>query len=116
MRKLLLVMAILFITVSAIAQNRTVSGKVTDDKGAGVPGVTVMVKGTTNGTTTDAQGNYKLTVPASAKTLVFSSASFGTKEQTLGSSNSVNISLSNKEDALSEVVVTSFGIKRDKKT
>lgn len=117
MRKLLsLVMAMLFITVSVIAQNRTVSGKVTDEKGAGVPGVTVMVKGTTNGTTTDAQGNYKLTVPASAKTLVFSSASFGTKEQTLGSSNSVNISLSNKEDALSEVVVTSFGIKRDKKT
>ena len=64
----ILTMLSLFVLVAfASAQTRTVSGKVTDSKGDGVPSATVLVKGTTTGTTTKADGTYSLVVPASAK-------------------------------------------------
>jgi len=110
-----------FLTLCTIFQlsaqsGRTVSGKITDDKGAGISGVSVLVKGSTTGTTTDAAGEYKLTVSSKAQTLIFSALNYGTKEVSIGSSSTVSTSLSVKEDNLSEVVVTSFGIKRDSKT
>lgn len=118
MRKLLLLCFLLIGALSVVsAQNsRTITGKITDDKGAAIAGANVLVKGSKIGTTADAEGNFKLTTPSTAKTLVFSALNFGTKEITLGASNSVSASLSNTDDNLSEVVVTSFGIKRDKKT
>ena len=71
MRKLLLlVMVILLCAGSAMAQ-RTITGKVTDDKGNAVPNATVMVKGTSLGTTTKMDGSYSIAVPASGKILVF---------------------------------------------
>ncbi|MEN9684713.1 MAG: Enterobactin outer-rane receptor [Bacteroidota bacterium] len=118
MRKVLfLCFLTLLAATQLVAQNaRTVSGKITDDKGAGIAGVTVLVKGTTTGTTTDAGGNYKLSVPPKAQTLTFSALNFAAKEVNLGSSTTINTILSAKDDNLTEVVVTSFGIKRDKKT
>ncbi|MBS4042880.1 MAG: SusC/RagA family TonB-linked outer membrane protein [Chitinophagaceae bacterium] len=117
MRKLLSILAGFALLIStAQAQNRTISGKVTDEKGAGIAGVTVTVKGTTSGTTTGTDGSYSFSAPSTAKTLVFSAVNFATKEQAIGNSNSVSVSLTSQDDALSEVVVTSFGIKRDKKT
>ncbi len=98
------------------AQTRTITGKVTDDKGNGIPGVSVSVKGSSAGAISDATGNYSLSVPQNAKTLVFSSVNFSNREHNLGSSNSLSVSLSSKDESLTEVVVTSFGIKRDKKT
>ena len=118
MRKFLFLCFLTFCTIFQLSaqSGRTISGKITDEKGAGISGVSVLVKGTTTGTTTDATGEYKLTVPAKAQTLVFSALNFGTKELSIGSASNVSTSLSTKEENLSEVVVTSFGIKRDSKT
>ena len=92
---------------------RTVTGKVTDDQGKPLPNVTVLVKGTTSGTTTSAEGTYSLTVPSSAKALVFSSVNYESVEMTLGGKTSVNVSLVTTEKALTEVVIT--GYTREKK-
>ena len=97
------------------AQDRQVKGKVSDETtNAGLPGVAVKVKGTTKGTTTDSDGNYKINVGSNA-TLVFSSVGFGTKEMAVGSASELNISVSENVNSLDEVVVTALGISRDKK-
>lgn len=71
MRKLFLLLGgIVFFAVSALAQ-RTISGKVTDDKGNPLQNVSVVPKGTTSGTVTDADGNYKISVPEKSKSLIF---------------------------------------------
>jgi TonB-linked SusC/RagA family outer membrane protein len=118
MRKFFFLCFLLIGALSVVsAQNsRTITGKITDDKGAGIASATVIVKGSQVGTTADAEGNFKLTVPSSAKTLVISALNFSSKEISLGASNSVSASLSSADDNLSDVVVTSFGIKRDAKT
>lgn len=105
-----------FLSVVSAQNSRTITGKITDDKGASIAGANILVKGSQIGTTADAEGNFKLTLPANAKVLVFSALNFGSKEITLGASNLVSATLSILDDNLSEVVVTSFGIKRDKKT
>nr|GFD10226.1 hypothetical protein [Tanacetum cinerariifolium] len=86
-----------------------VSGRVTDTKGAGLPGVTVLVKGTTNGTSTDADGNFSLSVPENS-TLVFSSVGFKTQELAItGATSTIAIRLSDDQQALNEVVVVGYG-------
>ncbi|HEX8532184.1 MAG TPA: carboxypeptidase-like regulatory domain-containing protein, partial [Cytophagales bacterium] len=80
-----------------------VSGRVTDDNGGGIPGVSVLVKGTTNGTTTDEDGRYKLTAPDNA-TLVFSFIGYVTEEVALGNRSQVDVQLVTDIKALSEVV------------
>ena len=96
------------------AQNRTITGKVTDEKGGGVAGVSVTVKGSTTGTTSGADGSYSLSVPTNAKVLVFTSVNFSTEEKNIGTSNTVSVSLTSKEDALSEVVVVGYGVQQKK--
>ena len=96
MRQKLTLLA-LFLSVFALgvtAQDRTVSGKVTssDDKST-VPGVSVVVVGTTIGTSTDMDGNYRLTVPSGTKSLRFSGVGMKTKEVAVGASNNVDITL-----------------------
>ena len=117
MRKFLcLIMAVIAMTTLSWAQ-RTISGKVTDDKGVPVPNVSIQVKGTQTGTVSGQDGSFSLTVPANAKTLVFSSVGMTTQEVSIGDQASVNVSLRNAAEAnLQEVVVTALGIKRDKKT
>jgi TonB-linked SusC/RagA family outer membrane protein len=113
MRKLtLLLLGIMCIALSSQAQ-RTVTGKVTDDQGKPLPTVSVLVKGTTSGTTTNADGNYSLLVPANAKALVFSFVNFESVEMSLGSKSTINVSMTTTEKALTEVVVT--GYTREKK-
>ena len=100
---------------SAFAQDRTVSGKVTDEgDGSSLPGVTVQVTGTTIGTQTDVNGNYSLTVPVTAKTLKFSFLGFQGQTITIGTSSSVDVSLVTDATQLGEVVVTALGIERRK--
>jgi hypothetical protein len=73
MKKFLLVCFLFVFVLSAWAQERVVSGKVTSsDDGTALPGVNVILKGTTNGTVTDAEGMYKLTIPSGEGTLLFS--------------------------------------------
>ncbi|AMR27618.1 hypothetical protein A0257_11265 [Hymenobacter psoromatis] len=100
-----------------LAQTRAVSGRVTDQKtGEGLPGVTVLVKGTTNGTSTDAEGSFKLTVPQAGATLVFSSIGMNSVERPVGSETTFKVQLSANARELSEVVVTALGIQKDKRT
>jgi TonB-dependent SusC/RagA subfamily outer membrane receptor len=117
MRKLLLLLTgVVFFATQALAQQRTITGKVTDDKGSGVADASVVVKGTTLGTTTKADGTYSIAVPATATTLVFSAVGMPSMEVAIGKNTVVNASLKSEEKALSEVVVTSLGIRRDKKS
>ncbi|HEX6225836.1 MAG TPA: von Willebrand factor type A domain-containing protein [Chryseolinea sp.] len=90
-------------------QSRTITGKVTSaDDGNGIPGVNVLVKGTKNGTTTDASGNYSITLSAHGGTLVFSFIGFETKEVKTGNSGIINVILSPDITALEEVVTTGY--------
>ncbi len=98
------------------AQERTVSGRVTSAEDAtGLPGVNVVVKGTTSGTVTDAEGNYKLSVPPGTQTLVFSFIGLSTSEVPIGDRTTVDVQLSLDVQQLSEVVVTAFGVQQQKK-
>ncbi|MGI4822780.1 MAG: SusC/RagA family TonB-linked outer membrane protein [Janthinobacterium lividum] len=89
-------------------QNVPVTGHVTGTNGEGLPGVTVLVKGTTNGTATDANGNFSLSVPENS-TLVFSSVGFLRQEVPVGSTTTFNISLKDDTQSLKEVVVVGYG-------
>lgn len=101
----------------AWAQTRTISGKVTStDNGSALPGVSVVVKGTTIGTATDANGNYSLQVGKNAKTLVFSFVGMKTVEIPINGRSVINVAMSSSAISVNEVVVTALGISRQKKT
>ena len=108
-------MGVVFFAGQALAQ-RTVTGKVTDEKGNPLGNVSVLVRGTTTGTTTKADGTYSLDIPANAKALVFSSVDMSPVELAVGTGGQVNATLKAEDKTMSEVVVTAFGIKKDKKT
>jgi TonB-linked SusC/RagA family outer membrane protein len=100
---------------AAFAQNRSVTGRVTDVNGAGVQGVNVIVKGTNVGTTTNTEGAYSLTVPSGGNTLVFSSIGFTSQEVNIGSRTTISVSLAEDASELERVVVTALGIERSQK-
>ncbi|MFM8833488.1 MAG: carboxypeptidase-like regulatory domain-containing protein, partial [Cytophagales bacterium] len=116
-RLLFKVFALLFVCCStALAQERTISGRVTSaEDGSSLPGVKVVVKGTTNGTVTDADGRYSLSVPAGDGLLVFSFIGLKSEEISIGGRTTIDVSLSQDVQQLSEVVVTGQGIAREKK-
>ncbi|MFM8741966.1 MAG: carboxypeptidase-like regulatory domain-containing protein, partial [Cytophagales bacterium] len=92
------------------------SGRVTSaEDGSSLPGVNVVVKGTTNGTVTDADGRYSLSVPAGDGLLVFSFIGLKSEEISIGGRTTIDVSLSQDVQQLSEVVVTGQGIAREKK-
>lgn len=101
----------LFSFSSVLAQNRTVSGVVTDNSGRGVPGVTVTVKGTGTATQTDANGAYTIQAPENA-TLVFSSVGFTSMEMATAGRTSFDATLTGAANDLSEVVVIGYGTAR----
>ena len=117
LRKLLhsLVMPALFLLLSQgiSAQSKTVSGKITDqENGAGLPNVSVIVKGSSLGTATDEQGNFSLSVPQSATTLVISAVGYTSREVAIGS-GFMDIQLENAATTeLNEVVVVGYGTAR----
>lgn len=102
--------------IFAIAQERTVSGKITSlEDGSTLPGVNVILKGTTNGTVTDIDGNFKLSVPADGGTLIFSFIGLKSEEVQVGSRSVIDLQMTSDVQQLSEVVVTAVGIEREKK-
>ena len=101
--------------LTAFAQTKTISGTIKDTQGRGMPGVNVIVKGTSTGTTSDADGKYNLSVNDAANTLVFSFIGFATQEVEIGGRTVVDVSLSEDVTELSEVVVTALGIERNTK-
>lgn len=96
---------------SSVSSGRKVSGKVTDETGNGVSGVTVTVKGTRVATQTDDNGNYTLNAPANA-TLVFSSVGFAPNQAEAKGRSTVNATLSTQSSKLNEVVVVGYGTQR----
>ncbi len=83
-----------------------VSGKVTDEKGVGMPGVSVILKNTSKGTTTDAQGSYSIDVSGENATLIFSFVGFKKKEVSVGNQTQINVSLETDNQSLDEIIVT----------
>lgn len=98
------------------ALQSTVSGTVTDDKGMPLPGASVVVKGTQNGTTTDFDGNFSIEVKDAAAVLVISYLGFETQEVAVNGQSSLSIQLVTSTNNLDEVVVTALGVKRQKKS
>jgi TonB-linked SusC/RagA family outer membrane protein len=119
MRKALLFVIALFtmaLSFEVSAQQRVITGKViSEEDNQGLPGATVLVKGTTVGTTTDLDGNYSINVPAGSNVLIFSFVGLKTKEESIGNRSVINLTLNIDASQLSEVVVTSLGIEREKK-
>lgn len=96
--------------------SKTITGTVTDAAtNEPFPLVTVAVKGSTQGVVTDANGQYKLTVPQDANILVFSFVGYETIEETIGSRTVINVSLKESATSLDEVVVTALGVERESK-
>ena len=109
----LLTLFVALVVQISFAQTKTVSGTITDDSGVPLPGVNIVVKGTSTGTQSDFDGLYSIEAGEGA-TLVFSYVGFSTKEVALGASTTVDVQLSQGE-ALDEVVVTAQGIRKEKK-
>lgn len=110
----MLAMVLLIGHSAAWAQGRTVTGKVTDPSGSGLPGVSVQIKGTQRGTNTDADGVFSLSdVPANA-TLVMSFIGYTTQEVAVGNRSTVDVKLADDTKALEEVVVVGYGTAKRK--
>ncbi len=116
MRKLWL-FSLLFLLSSSMYAQRTVSGNITSASDGGtLPGVNIMIKGTSAGTVSSFDGDYTIEVPDGAATLVYSFIGFGTQEVVVGNQTVINIALSEDSELVDEVVVTALGIKREKKS
>lgn len=102
-------LAVFLFSSLVMAQDRTVSGKVTDDTGAAVPGVNVLVKGTSNGTVTDGDGVYTIGGLNDNSILVFSFIGYISQEVTVGSRTAVDVAMTPDITSLSEVVVIGYG-------
>ena len=110
----LMVLFMLFLTSSAFAQKQ-ISGKITDETGNGLPGVTVSVQGTSIGTSTDVDGNYKLSVPAGA-TLKIAYTGYDTKNVVVGEGADVSLALTPNETLIAELVVTGYTVDTRRQT
>ncbi|GGZ79186.1 SusC/RagA family TonB-linked outer membrane protein [Algibacter mikhailovii] len=106
----MLTLLLAFVVQLTFAQEKTITGTVSDEAGLPLPGTTVLVKGTSNGTSTDFDGNYSIQANT-GDILVFSFVGYSTQEVAVGASSTVNVSLSEDAESLEEVVITAQGIK-----
>lgn len=109
-------LTLLVLSVSAAYAQKTVTGTVLDEYGMGLPGVSVLVKGTTTGTATDIDGKFSLNVPNDQATLVFSFIGYSTIEQLVGSRSVIDVSMKPDERTLTELVVTGYSIDSRRET
>ncbi len=112
MNRLLALYFFVALSLTVFGQDRVISGKVTDVNGLGIPGVTVQVLGTVTGTTTDIDGNYKLTVKEGV--LKFSFIGFASQEIAITNQNTINVVLLETAQTLNEVVVIGYGTQKKK--
>ena len=112
MRKACLLLSLLLIGTSMIAQNLSVSGKVTDTTGGTMPGVSVVVKGTTNGTTTDGSGKYSLSNVNSKSTLQFSFVGMKPQDVAVAGKTAINVVLEEETIGIEEVVAVGYGVQK----
>ena len=113
-RNALLLLLSSFLVLIVQAQDRTISGRVTDNQNNGLEAITIQVKGSSVTELTNENGDYTISLPANATVLVFSGAGYITQEAAI-SGSTLNIILENNARELSEVVVTALGITREKK-
>lgn len=105
----MLLLGVFVFCAQLLAQNRTVTGTVTDDKGQPLANASVTVKGSNTGTITDENGKFTLNVPENARALVVSSVGFASTETALGGKSTFALSLRAEEQNMSEVVVVAYG-------
>jgi len=118
MKRFNLLLAFLFlIGMFVVHAQTTINGTVLDDNGEAVPGANIRAKGYSDvGTISDLNGAYTLSVPAEATTLVFSFVGMQTREVEISGQTTINVTLQNEDVGIDEVVVTGFGIKREKRS
>ncbi|TXE09826.1 TonB-dependent receptor [Seonamhaeicola algicola] len=107
----ILTLILAFVVHISFAQEKTISGTVTDESGLPLPGTTVLVKGTTSGTSSDFDGKYSIKAKQGA-VLVFSFVGYTTKEATVGSSSTLNVTMKEDAASLEEVVVVAYGTQK----
>lgn len=115
-RQILLVCVMLAFSLFVHAQSQTVSGEVVSAAGESLAGVSVVLKGTSTGTVTDANGKYSLSVPKGNAILVFSYTGYVSQTVNVKGKTVVSVSLESDSRQLSEVVVTSLGIKKERRS
>lgn len=115
MKRILPLLVGLVCALTAYAQDRTITGKIVDDANEALPGVNVILKGTTVGTVSASDGTFSLVLPQSGGTLVFSFIGLATQEVALTESNVVNVTMATDVRQLSEVIVTGVGVATDKR-
>ena len=115
-KKLLLFSFFCCCAMMSFAQQKTITGTIKDNNGVPVANASVIVKGTNNGTASDANGNFSIEANGSNPVLEISSVNFKTQEVSVGKQNHIEISLEKGSAALQEVVVTALGIERSKKS
>ncbi len=106
--------AMLLFSQLSFAQDRVITGRVTDSTGNGLAGITVTAKGTRTATQTNNDGSFRITVPSTVDGLVFSSVGFATREVPVISGSPMNVSLSGAGSSLNEVVVIGYGTRMKK--
>ena len=105
-------MVVFAFLLNATAQDRTITGRILDEKGAPLSGVSVLVKGTTLGVNTAADGTYSIKVPAQSKTLIISSVGLETSEINIGNKTNISTTLMSQNKGLEEVVVVAYGTQK----
>lgn len=113
-QRLLVALCLTFFTSVLLAQQKTITGKVTGTNNQPVAGATVSIKGTTLATITDESGNFSISVPADRETLVISYVGFEPKEIGIATESNVSVSLSPTTTSLNEIVVTGYTAQRKK--
>lgn len=115
MRKIVLTLLVgVAFVLSATAQNRVISGRVTNSQDAPLEGVSVTSSDGSGGTQTDKNGNYSVTVSSSAKSLIFSYVNFQTVSRNIGRGSEINVSLTSTEVNMEEVVIVGYGVQQKK--
>uniref|UniRef100_UPI0032168015 SusC/RagA family TonB-linked outer membrane protein n=1 Tax=uncultured Draconibacterium sp. TaxID=1573823 RepID=UPI0032168015 len=114
MRKIFLILGMCFALLGSAIAQQTITGTVIDEDGAGIPGVSIIQKGTSKGTITNLDGNYSLTAPSDA-VLMYSFVGMTTVEEQVGSRSVIDVTLKADAIGIDEVVVTALGIKREAK-
>ena len=113
---MMLLMGVAFTATSIFAQGRKVSGKVTDSgDNSGLPGVSVVVKGTSKGVTTDLEGKYTIDVAGTSDVLVFSYVGFLNQDVAVGNQSMINVGMVLNENSLEELIVTGYTSEKKKR-
>jgi TonB-linked SusC/RagA family outer membrane protein len=116
MRNILLTLSLLIFSATMVLAQKTVRGSITSkDDGSSIPGVNVVLKGTTTGTVTDIDGNYTISVPSEGGVLVFSFIGFASQEIEIGNQSVISVAMATEATQLSEIVVTGYSATTQKK-